>query len=78
MKASPDAPHLSNQEPVIDLFELYDVLRAGWKLIGVTTAACFLFSIFYASTRTEIYRAEALLASLRSAYHSADAKLDGQ
>ena len=68
MTASPkrEEPHALRQEPEIDLLELYDVLREGWKLIALVTVVCFLFSIFYALTQIEIYRAEALLASAES------------
>lgn len=51
---------LPNDE--IDLQELWDVLWSGRKIIAAVTVIFAIASIIYSLTRTEIYRAEALLA----------------
>jgi uncharacterized protein involved in exopolysaccharide biosynthesis len=51
---------LQNNE--IDLLELWDVLWSSRQIIVAVTSFFAVASIIYALTRTEIYRAEALLA----------------
>lgn len=61
MNSSPERT-VDQQDNEIDLLELWDVLWAGRQVIVAATFLFAVFSIFYSLTRTEIYRAEALLA----------------
>lgn len=59
-KLADDTNQLQNND--IDLLELWDVLQSGKWIIVAVTIIFAITSIIYSLTRTEVYRAEALLA----------------